>query len=130
MLEKPFESLGVFFAQVAFIAWLLVAPGSSSALALLFVHRFLHLHEQLAELLVHLVRLLGDLGEVDLDLCDGRERLQDRQRCLGVRKLGEDVRHLAKQARAAQPALAGDAQQNAVETADVAVLEDLRVRRA
>ena len=47
---------------------------------------------------------------------------------LGYGKLREDVRHLAEQASPAQSALGRHAQKNAVEAADMAVVEDLQIQ--
>src|SRR5262249_9227693 len=56
----------------------------------------------------------------------GAEHFQDGLGGLRKRELAEDVRHLAKKASAAQARLGRRAEQNAVEAADVAVLEELQ----
>ena len=103
-------------------------PVASSSSRRLRLVRLLHPRQQLAELLLHVPGLLRQLGGVDLDARDGREGLEDGQRRLRERELGEDVRHLPQQARPPQARLGGGAEQHAVEPADVAVVEDLQLQ--
>ena len=100
------------------------APAESPALRPPpLLDRLLHLHQQFAELLVHVADLLDQLGEIDLEFGHRPECLENRERRLRERDLREDMRHLAEQAGPAQAVFGGHAQQHAVETADMAVFD-------
>ncbi len=89
----------------------------------LLLDRLLHLHQQFAELLVHVADLLGQLGEINLEIGHRPERLENRQCRFREGNLREDMRHLTQKAGSAQAVFGGHAQEHAIETANMAVFD-------